>query len=201
MSIRRRKAERLPAAESTQEAIDLLARFAELDRELEALAQAADAAIAEVRATRDAAVEPWKAEMKLIFNRLKPWWAVSHADLTDGRRSIELGGCLIGHRTTTPSLKLDGLTEAEAIEHLDALGFDAWAVRTKRELDKPALISALKKLGAAGPDGQLNCDGQDAHVLADLGFRLSQREEFFIARIGPVVAPTETISDQQAGDM
>lgn len=200
MSTRRRKADKLPAAQSTEEAIALLARFAEVDALMAADNVAAEEAIAAIRAVRDAHQEPLKAELKALFNQLKPWWAVAGEQLTEGKRkSVELGGCQIGHRTSTPALKLEGLTEAEAVEHLEALGFEAWAIRTKKELDKPALIAALRKLGATGPDGELSADGVDAHVLDGLGLKVSQKEEFFIARIPPVEPPVETVAANDDG--
>lgn len=202
MSTRRRKADKLPAAQSTEEAIALLARFAEVDAGIERIKADAERLIADLRAGRDLHLEPLNAELKVLFNQLKPWWAVAGEQLTEGKRkSIELGGCQIGHRTTTPALKLEGLTEAEAIEHLETLGFEAWAIRTKKELDKPALIAALRKLGATDPDGVPNADAIDAEVLSGLGLKVSQKEEFFIARIPPVEPAVETVAANDSGEV
>ena len=200
MTTKRRKADKLPAAKTTEEAIALLARFAEVDGEIERENALTELTIANLRAARDTLQAPLKAELKALFNQLKPWWAVAHEQLTEGKRkSVELGGCQIGHRTSTPALKLEGLTEAEAIEHLEALGFEAWAIRTKKELDKPALIAALRKLGATGEDGELNADGVDAQVLDGLGLKVSQKEEFFIARIPPVEPAVEQVAANDDG--
>ena len=202
MSTKRRKADKLPAAQSTEEAIELLARYAEVDAILERSKVSLEEQIATLRAQRDRFDEGYKLELKVLFNQLKPWWAVAGEQLTEGKRkSIELGGCQIGHRTSTPALKLEGLTEAEAIEHLETLGFEAWAIRTKKELDKPALIAALRKLGATDPDGVPNADAIDAEVLAGLGLKVSQKEEFFIARIPPVEPAVETVAANDSGEV
>ncbi|MFN3371020.1 MAG: host-nuclease inhibitor Gam family protein [Sphingomonadaceae bacterium] len=187
MSTRRRKAEKQAAAQTTEEAIAMLSRFADLDLALEQAAAEAERLIAQVRADRDARAEPLKAEMKALFNQLKPWWAVSHEALTDGRRkSIELGGCQIGHRTTTPRLDTGRLlTEAELIDSLEMLGFEAWAIRVRKELDKPALIAALRRAEDVRPDGSPTLEAADAIALQGLGLSVQQREEFFIARIPP----------------
>lgn len=195
MSTRRRKAEKQAAAQSTEEAVALLTRFAELDRALEYGNALAEDGIAKIRAIRDARHAPVKAEMKDIFNRLKPWWAVSHEALTDGRRkSVELGGCQIGHRTTTPRLDTGkALTEAELIEELEFLGFEAWSIRVKKELDKPALIAALRRAEEVRPDGGPTLEAADAIALRGLGLSVQQREEFFIARIPTQEPETETV--------
>jgi phage host-nuclease inhibitor protein Gam len=188
MTTKRRKAAASTAPATTDEAIALIARYAELDLQMEEVAQAAEAQIAALRAWRDLQAEPLKAEMKALFNRLKPWWAVAKDELTAGRRkSIELAGCQIGHRTSTPKLSLKE-EEAEVIEDLEFLGF-SWALRVKRELDKPAIIAALAKLGEDSPDGH------DARVLAGMGFTVSQGETFFIARIPPQEPPVDAVSD------
>lgn len=202
MSTRRRKADKLPAAQSTEEAIALLARYAEVDAILERSKSSLEEQIAALRAQRDRFDEAYKAQLKAIFNQLKPWWAVAHQELTEGKRkSIELGGCQIGHRTTTPALKLEGITEAEAIEDLELLGFEAWAIRTKKELDKPALIAALRKLAAGKAPEEMNADERDAYVLDGLGLKVSQKEEFFIARIPPVEPAVEAVAANDDGSM
>lgn len=209
MSTRRRKADKLPAAQSTEEAIALLARFAEVDVGIERINADAERLIADLRAGRDLQLEPLKAELKALFNQLKPWWAVAGEQLTEGKRkSVELGGCQIGHRTSTPKLTLEGLTEAEAIENLEILGFEAWAIRTKKELDKPALIAALRKMPAKSLDEMddaeldaLNADQQDAALLDSLGLKVSQKEEFFIARIPPLEPAVETVAANDSGEV
>jgi phage host-nuclease inhibitor protein Gam len=202
MSAKRRKADKLPAAQSTEEAIALLARFAEVDAILERSKNSLEEQIAALRAQRDRFDEAYKAQLKAIFNQLKPWWAVAHQELTEGKRkSVELGGCLIGHRTSTPALKLEGITEAEAIEDLELLGFEPWAIRTKKELDKPALIAALRKLAAGKEPEEMNGDERDAYVLDGLGLKVSQKEEFFIARIPPVEPAVEAVAANDDGGM
>jgi phage host-nuclease inhibitor protein Gam len=188
MTTKRRKAAASTAPATLDEALLLLARYAQLDAQVEELQLQAEQTIAIARATCDRLQAPLKAELKELFNRLKPWWAVAKDELTGGKRkSIELAGCQIGHRTSTPRLSLKG-AEHEVIEDLEFLGF-GWALRVKEELDKPAIIAALAKLGEDSPDGH------DARVLAGMGFTVSQTETFFIARVRPQEPPVETVSD------
>lgn len=177
----RRKAEKLPAAQSAAEAIAMLGRYAQLQASIDARRAQSEAKIAEIRAAVDAAIAPDEAEVKALFKQVQPWWTVNAEEFTQGKRkSIELGGCLIGHRTTTPKLKLAEITEGEAIESLKERKLDAF-LRVTEELDKQAIIKAL----AAGDDGAMK--------LAELGFQVSQKDQFFIAPIPPVEPKVEII--------
>ncbi|MFN7174198.1 MAG: host-nuclease inhibitor Gam family protein [Thermaurantiacus tibetensis] len=185
----RRKADADPAARSLEEARALLADFGALDAELVALEEAHAAQLARLKAAHEEAAGALKARLRTIFLRLKPWWAVAGAEVASGRKSAEIAGCRIGERTTPPKLHVPH-GETDLIQSLELLGF-AWALRVKKELDKPALIKALARSGEDGPDGE------DARVLAGLGLEVRQREEFFIERIVPA-AQVETVAGEPA---
>ncbi|MFQ3665559.1 MAG: host-nuclease inhibitor Gam family protein [Sphingomonadaceae bacterium] len=186
MTTKRRKAAASDVPASREAAEALLRRFAELDAELEDIGREAEAEILRIRQEADAGCAQVKAEMKAIFNRLKPWWAVEHEEIAGKRRSAVLAGCEIGHRTGNPALVVPH-GEADLIESLQLLGFDGWAVRVKRELDKPALIKALR-----GQDEGLTAD--DVAALAGLGLSVRQTETFFIARVQPQAPASECVA-------
>lgn len=180
----RRKAEKLPAAQSLPEAVAILGRYAQLQTSIDARRADAEVKIAEIRAAVDAAIAPDETLLKSLFNQVKPWWAVNADDVTGGKRkSVELGGCLVGHRTTTPRLTLAEVTEQEAIESLKEWALEDF-LRIKEEFDKPAILK------------ELDADSDDGRKLAGLGFRKSQREEFFIAPIPPVEPKVEIVGSQ-----
>lgn len=177
----RRKSDKLPAAQSTAEAIAILGRYAQLQASIDARRADAEAKIAEIRAAVDGAIAPDEALLKSLFKQVQPWWTVNADELTQGKRkSIELGGCLIGHRTTTPKLKLAEITEGEAIESLKEQNFDAY-LRVIEELDKQALIKAL----GAGDEA--------AAKLRELGFEIAQKDQFFIAPIPPIEPKVQVV--------
>lgn len=188
----RRKAEKLPAAQTEAEAIVLLTRYAALASAIAARNERVAAAIASLRAQADALNAPEDAEQKAIFLQLKPWWAVAGEAITGGlRKSWELGGCLIGHRTGNPTL-LHPKPEAVAVELLYAQGWHG-CLRVKFELDKPMLTRGLAGSPFDGEAGQAV-----AAQLKSWGFSIVQKEEFFIDRLPPRGPGTETVADPQA---
>lgn len=190
----RRKAEKLPAASSLPQAIDLLTRYAALDGQIAARKARVDAAIAQMRAEADALDAPVIAEQKEIFLALKPWWAVAGDSVTGGeRKTWELGGCLIGHRMNNPSL---GFPKPEhfAVALLQGAGLNG-LLRVKTELDKPAIVTALRMLAAAPATPELD---ELNSWLTVQGFSIVQKEEFFIDRLPPREPATEVIADPAA---
>lgn len=176
----RHKAPAQTAPQTLEDATCLLDRYALLAAGLEQLKADANAAVAAIRAEADNRATAFAIEMKAIFNQLKPWWAVAGTELTDGKRkSIELGGCLIGQRMSTPRLSFDG-DDREAIGRLETAGWDD-LIRTKVELDKPAILKLLAS--------------DQADFITALGFSAKQREEFFIDRIVPKAPATVEVAD------
>jgi phage host-nuclease inhibitor protein Gam len=176
----RRKAPAIDAPQTLADAIGLLESYAEITFALETLATDRDAAIAAIRAAHDAAAAPLELHLKASFNRLKPWWEVARDALTSGKKkSVELGGCVIGLRTNTPSLQLPKGATAESL----IAGLIAWKLRqfvvVKRSLDRAGLIKWLR-----GPENSIRAE------LIRLGLDIKQADEFFIDRIPPKTTAT-----------
>ena len=185
----RRKAEKLPLPQTAEEAIGLLGRYAAIDATIEAARADAEAEIAAIRARVDAACAPLEVDLKAAFNRLKPWWAVEGDALTEGKRkSLELGGCVIGHRMTPPKVVF-----VPAGKTLDEVIGDWWAddnwtfLRSKDpELDKPTIMECLRGSDKYAPE--------EVEDLTKLGFSVRQKEEFFIDRIPPKAPAVEIVA-------
>lgn len=189
----RRKAEKLPAAQSRDEAIALLARYSALDAEITATTERVEAAIASLRAQADAINAPKVEQQKAIFLAIKPWWAVAGDDITEGKRKTwELGGCLIGHRTSNPALGYPR-PEHYAVALLQGRGFQG-LLRVKTELDKPAIVTALRMLMTS----EVVDEGDTLDWLTVQGFSIVQKEEFFIDRLPPRAPATEIVADPAA---
>ena len=175
----RRKASRIDAPSTIGEATTAIARYLELNAQVEQTRAKADAAIRAIEEARDLAVEPVEAEIRGLFAQLRTWWAVARGELTQGkRRSYELAGAIIGDRVTPPSLKLPkGWKADEAVDFIDGL-ISTWPLaadllRVRRDLEKPALI---KLLGSATSPSPMR-----ARIVEE-GFQAVQRDEFFIDR-------------------
>lgn len=179
----RRKAARIEAPQTIEEATRLIAEYLEFGAEVDRTRAGADDAIRQIEAIRDERCAPVEARMKDVFMQLRTWWAVARADLTDGKRkSIELAGAVLGDRITPPALQLPkGKNAADIVsELLEELGGDFLVTTSK--LDKQAIIKALRSsFEPDNPDHRLAIYQQ--HILREqLRLAAVQREEFFIDR-------------------
>lgn len=172
------------APQTLGEAVAMLTRFAAISAGLDQIEVDRAESKAAIDGAADKLAAPMKEALKDMARQLKPWWSVAGGELTEGKRkSIELAGCLIGTRMTTPKL-VHGGKEADAIDKLqgeDDFGYQF--LREKVTLDKQALLKAL----AAGDE--------DTARLLLLGFTRKQREEFFIDRVPPKDPATEQVED------
>lgn len=174
------KAPALRAPTSTGEATELLARLAVVTGTIAAYDAQRAAAKQQIDAAADACNVPLIAERDDLFKRLQPWYEAHAEELTGGKRkSIELGGCTIGHRTTPPKLVFEHGKDADAVEALQLFGRTAGLLKTTTTLVKPAILAEL----ATGPASD------DVVPLELLGFEPRQSEEFFIEPIGAGVGP------------
>lgn len=144
-------------------------RFAALEAAIGGVEAQRNAAIAEANAEADKLAEPLLSEREEIRARLGAWWPSVAAELTKGKRkSIELGGCLIGSRKASESLTLAGAEDTIVA----ALQKRKWAeplLRTTTRLERRAVLGSL--------------DGVYKRQLAELGLgRAGGGEVFFVNR-------------------
>ena len=186
----RRKSAPVNAPSTLAQATELLGEYANKSASVEQIRAEYSAMIAALQAERDNIIAPVETGLKEHFIALRSWWAVSGDAVTDGKRkTAEIAGCLVGIRTTPPSLKLPkGAVDGDMIERL----YDEHEefIVTTHKLNKSALIAALRV-----PDGAVA-----AALETDFGLTTSQREEFFIDRvktepapIDPAIMPAEVV--------
>ncbi len=191
MAATRRKAIRQQAPQTIDEAVAALAEYADILLGVEELQADAEASIAAIKAERDRMTAPMEQRAKDLFLELRAWWAVAGPELTDGKRkSVELAGCLLGERTTPPSLKMP-TPAAEAPVLLINAGFGELC-RHKVEVDKQAVLGVLRS------EARLSGEILLQEALAELGFKAVQKEEFFIDRAGEKPAAVEIVKEQAA---
>ncbi|MDX3908888.1 MAG: host-nuclease inhibitor Gam family protein [Sphingobium sp.] len=179
----RRKSPAQRAPQTLQAATVLLNRFAELDAAFAVIEEERTAGLATINATADAAVVPIVAELKDIQKQLEPWWAASVDALTGGKRkSIELGGCLIGNRTNPPKVMFEHGKDKEAVIALLKAKLPE-LLRITTTLDKPAILKKLDAEAEALAATPGDAETKPVRVLHDLGFGAKQTEDFFVERV------------------
>lgn len=148
----------------------LLERFAEVDSSIALIEAIRHEAVARANRDADEAAAVLLGERAAIVGKLETWWSKAAAALTQGaRKSVELGGCMIGSRAGRESLTVTG--DEKAI--VEALGKLQWAqplLNVKVSLDRRM---ALKSLG-----------GEYAKQLTKLGLGKAEgTETFFVERV------------------
>jgi phage host-nuclease inhibitor protein Gam len=175
------KAAALRAPTSLEQATELLAQLATVGATIASHDAQRVTAKQTIDAAADACIVPLAAERDDLFKRLQPWYEANAEDLTAGKRkSIELGGCTIGHRTTPPKLVFEHGKDTDGVEALLYFGRTDGTLKTSApSLVKPVILAELAN-GPANPD---------AIPLELLGFAPQQSEEFFIEPIAAGVGP------------
>lgn len=150
-----------------EQATALLERYAALGTELALADVARNDAIAAANTAADRITVPIVDEMNAIRAQLEPWWTRNGADLLPAKRkSMELGGCVIGSKTGSTSVTFALGNDELAATSLQAARWSLPYVRVKPSVDKAALKSALA--------------GKHGDKLRAMGFGLSTPIETFI---------------------
>lgn len=149
----------------------LLQRYAEIDGAIAARDARRDRAIARINAIADLASEAMIEERYKILEALGKWWESDGHQLLDGKRkSLELGGCVIGSKAGKDTLGAPD-DEKLAAEKLSRLAWAQELIVRSVKLDKVAI---LKSVG-----------GAYARQLRALGFkRVAGIDVFFVKPTG-----------------
>lgn len=147
----------------------LCERFAELDGQIATIEEERQANIAAVNADADRAATDLIAQRDAIAAKLEPWWAGAAEELTMGKRkSIELGGCVVGTVDGRATLDVAG-KEDDVVARLKPLRWARPFLRVRESLDRTALLKAT--------------EGKRADELAELGLsRKLGATTFFVKR-------------------
>lgn len=128
---------------STPAAVAMLERFAAIESAIGAIEAHRSDGIAHANAVADSALEPLVAERAELRAKLRPWWERAGAALTKGaRKTIELGGCVIGTKAGRTSLAVEGHEDDVVI----ALRLTRWGqrmVRSRFSLDRRVALNEL----------------------------------------------------------
>lgn len=150
---------------STAQAVELLERYSVLAGELAVIEANRDAAIAATNAVADALATPVLADLEAMRGKLGAWWGKAGGALTEGKRkSIELGGCMVGTRMSRATLTMIGDDDA-MIQALSAVRWGKPFLRTKVTIDRVATLRGLA--------------GDARGKLVELGFGASEAVAVF----------------------
>lgn len=121
------------------QADEALRQLGEIARESAQIESGMNAQIDQAKAVAKAQMEPLTASRKRLEDALAVFGTQKKAELfPERKRSQELTFGLIGFRRATSLRLMAKRTWGSVLERLEALGFTS-AVRTKREVDKPAM--------------------------------------------------------------
>lgn len=157
---------------TTAAATDLLARYAELDTRAAAVEAHRKAEIGRINAAADAEAGPMREYLGAMAAQLRTWWDTEGRTLATGaRKSVQLGGCMIGTRTARASLAHDHGGEDAAVAALRSTRYAKQTTRVKYAIDRTAVLKLLQGETKAGA------------AIGALGFRVEQGEAFFVERV------------------
>lgn len=133
------KAPRVPR--NVEQATELLERVSRLDGDAATIAGDRDAAIAATNAVADALLVPVLDERAAIAGVLEAWWGKDGRSLLSGKRkTLELGGCMIGTKAASLALTFGNSDDFEtAVERLRAERWGKPFVRVSHAVDKKAV--------------------------------------------------------------
>jgi hypothetical protein len=153
-------------------ATQLLEEYADLSSRIALVEEDRAESIAKANVVADVAAQPMQARLEEIEAALEPWWTKGGHELAGGKKSMELGGCVIGSRMSRPKLAHGFANDDKATEVLRGT---RWAKRTTRisySLDRTATLKLLQLGGKTGA------------AISSLGFSIEQAERFFVDRTG-----------------
>lgn len=159
------------APKSLPAATRFLERYAKLSADLADVEESRSVDIATANASADAKAAPLIKELGDIEAALEPWWATAGADLANGKKSVQLGGCMIGTRMGKTVLAHTFKSDDAAAEELGKSRYKKQTTRTKLSLDKAATLKLLQ------------IGGKAAEFLEGLGFSTNQEDRFFVDRV------------------
>ena len=153
---------------STAQATELCERFAKRQGEIDAIQAQRDKDIAAINADADRALTSLIEERDLIATKLEPWWAKSGHELLEGKKkSVELGGCIVGTVTARPTLQVAGEAK-DVVALMQGLRWAKPFLRTSYSIDRAAALKGL--------------DGMHSAALVELGMSAAGGEDVFYVK-------------------
>jgi hypothetical protein len=153
------------ASRLLEEFADLAARIAQVEND-----RSDNIAAANTRA--DAAVAPMLERQATISASIESWWPAAAPHIANGKKSVELGGCIIGTRKSKDKLGHSFESDDKAAAELFKSRFRKHTTKLKVVLDKAGTLKLLQIGGKTGD------------AIAELGFSIEPgTDQFYIERV------------------
>jgi hypothetical protein len=154
-------------------ATQLLEQYADLTARLDLVESDRAERVANANAWADTAAQPMIDELASLGAALEQWWVNGGNDVAGGKKSVELGGCLIGLRLSRPKLAHGFESDDKATDALRSTRWAKQSTKVKYSLDRTGTLKLLQLGGKAAAD------------LVLLGFSIEQgTDSFFVERAG-----------------
>lgn len=156
-----------------EQATNLLGHYAQVDTQLAEVEAVRKAELGRINAAADAEAGPLLGELEALSAALDPWWKSNGQALAPkGRKSLQLGGCMIGSRMSKAKLGHSFDDDDKAVEALRATRYGKHTTRVKYSLDRAATLKLLQ------------VGGKTAAGIQELGFSIvDPSEQFYIDRV------------------
>jgi hypothetical protein len=153
-------------------ATKLLEEYADLDGRIALVEEERAKAIASANQRADAAATPMLERRTAIAAAVESWWPHAAPLIAGGKKSVQLGGCIIGTKKSRDSLTHSFETDDQAALALFKSPYRRHTTRLKVALDR---IPTLKLLEVGGKTGA---------GIAALGFSIKLGvDAFYIERV------------------
>lgn len=130
-------------------------------------------ALASTNSVADGLAAPLLRHQAEILAQLEPWWSKHGSKLTQGKRkSVELGGCIVGSKSSAASLSHSYEDDKQAGAALNSMKWAKPFVRISYAPEKAAIKSAIDR------------DDRLGRCLKSVGFHLKPGvATFFVERV------------------
>ena len=161
------------ASPKTQaDATALLEEYADLDARVALVEADRTDNIAAANARADVAAAPMRERQAEIAAAIAGWWPKAAATIAGGKKSVQLGGCIIGTKMSRATLAHSFDSDDKAVEALRGSRFAKHTTKVKYSLDRAATMKLIE------------VGGKTAAAIRELGFAIkSGSDQFYIERV------------------
>lgn len=153
-------------------ATKLLEEYADLDARVALLGEDRTNAIVAANKRADVAAEPMLKRQAEIAEAIGSWWPAAAPHIAGGKKSVQLGGCIIGTKKSRDTLAHSFESDDAAALVLFKSRFRRHATKLKVTIDKVATLK-LMLLG-----------GKTGAAIEELGFSIAPgADAFYVERV------------------
>jgi phage host-nuclease inhibitor protein Gam len=162
----------ISAPKTQPAALALLEEYADLDARVALVEADRTDNIAAANARADSAAAPMRERQAEIAAAIESWWPKAAATIAGGKKSVQLGGCIIGTKMSRGKLAHSFDSDDKAVEALRGSRFAKHTTKVKYSLDRAATLKLIE------------VGGKTAASIRALGFSIELgSDQFYIERV------------------